>query len=121
MGEQNEGPVVNAKRLTDPRDGSSHHTLTVPGPHSSMVAIATLQEHEGMHGSPLFGSLLVDSAYRRSGLATVIVAKAEEIAAECSNRIFAVTDPENEASCGLFAKLGYRKMILWEKKVEPRA
>jgi len=64
LGEQNEGPVVNAKRLTDPRD---------------------------------------------------------EIAAECSNRIFAVTDPENEASCGLFAKLGYRKMILWEKKVEPRA
>ena len=73
---------------------------------------------DGIHGRPLLGGLLVTESSRRTGVATRVVAKAEDYATmRTQPAIFAVTHFDNLEARAFFHAAGYTEMILLEKKL----
>jgi len=63
--------------------------------------------------------LLVTDSYRRKGLATSLLLLVEEIAKEAGlDRVTATTDLSNQATLGLFRKVGYSELIAFEKRLD---
>ena len=88
------------------------------GSMSEPHGVVLLLLDQGMHQSPLLDSLLIDTPYRRQGLATALINEAEEYCLDHDyKRIFAVTSPENEPAKALMKSCGFSPMILWEKKL----
>ncbi len=62
--------------------------------------------------------LLVEEKYRRKGVASALIKKAEEIAKEAGlDRIQGATHPGNTLARNLSIKLGYFELIVGEKRL----
>ncbi|MGB3574215.1 MAG: AAC(3)-I family aminoglycoside N-acetyltransferase [Phormidesmis sp.] len=118
-------------------DDLQTYTATPPSGHhlqnllrdGSFVALAAMKNHNVVGGIAAYElkkfeqerseiylyDLAVASAYRRQGIATALIEKLKEIAAERGAYVIFVqadTSPEDEAAIALYTKLGKREAVL---------
>ncbi|MGC1525461.1 MAG: AAC(3)-I family aminoglycoside N-acetyltransferase [Phormidesmis sp.] len=118
-------------------DDLQTYTATPPSGHylqnllrdGSFVALAAMKNHNVVGGIAAYElkkfeqerseiylyDLAVASAYRRQGIATALIEKLKEIAAERGAYVVFVqadTSPEDEAAIALYTKLGKREAVL---------